>query len=380
MDNEYKKKNTSKIKTAVFFLVIGSVIAYFSMIVYKNFIILSVSPREVAPKEHLCDDEQRTISVFEQTSPSVVYIATSQRVRDFWNRNIFSVPKGAGSGFVWDVHGHIVTNFHVIEGASEATVWLNNGQSYKASLVGASPEHDLAVLKIFVAFSSPPPVKIGSSHDLKVGQKVFAIGNPFGLDYTLTSGIVSALDRTLDLDGGLAIEHLIQTDAAINPGNSGGPLLDSSGRLIGITTAIYSPSGAYAGIGFAVPVDTINRVVPPIISSGKYIRPSMGIIVDEGLNNFIIERFGIEGVAVLDVQKDSPAFHAGIVGSRIDRNDNVILGDVVVSVDGKKVRSLSNLFAILDEHQVGDKVTLGIIRNQNKMEVELVLVDTLPDK
>lgn len=373
MDNEYKNKNTSKIKTAVFFLVIGSAIAYLSMIVYKNFIIFSASPREAAPKEHLCDDEQRTIAVFEQTSPSVVYIATSQRVRDFWNRNVFSVPKGAGSGFVWDAHGHIVTNFHVIEGASEATVWLNNGQSYKASLVGASPEHDLAVLKIFVAFNSPPPLKIGSSHDLKVGQKVFAIGNPFGLDYTLTSGIVSALNRTLDLEGGLAIEHLIQTDAAINPGNSGGPLLDSSGRLIGITTAIYSPSGAYAGIGFAVPVDTINRVVPSIISSGKYIRPSIGIIVDEALNNLITEKFGMEGVAVLDVQKDSPAFHAGIVGSRIDRNDHVVLGDVIVSVDGKKVRSLSNLFALLDEYQVGDKVTLEIIRNQNTIKVEIIL-------
>lgn len=367
MDNEYKNKNTSKITTAVFFLMIG--LAIVSLFI----IIPSASSREVTPREYLCDDEQRTIAVFEQTSPSVVYIATSQRVRDFWNRNIFSVPKGTGSGFVWDMHGHIVTNFHVIEGASEATVWLNNGQSYKASLVGASPEHDLAVLKIFVAFNSPPPLKIGSSHDLKVGQKVFAIGNPFGLDYTLTSGIVSALNRTLDLEGGLAIEHLIQTDAAINPGNSGGPLLDSSGRLIGITTAIYSPSGAYAGIGFAVPVDTINRVVPSIISSGKYIRPSIGIIVDEALNNLITEKFGMEGVAVLDVQKDSPAFHAGIVGSRIDRNDHVVLGDVIVSVDGKKVRSLSNLFALLDEYQVGDKVTLEIIRNQNTIKVEIIL-------
>ena len=191
-------------------------------------------------------------------------------MRDLWTRNVYSVPRGTGSGFVWDDAGDIVTNYHVLQGAAQASVKLADGRSYEAALVGASREHDIAVLRIGVGFKRPPPVPVGTSHDLRVGQKVFAIGNPFGLDWTLTSGIVSALDRSLSGDGDdPAIDHLIQTDAAINPGNSGGPLLDSAGRLIGINTAIYSPSGASAGIGFAVPVDTIMRVVPELIREGE---------------------------------------------------------------------------------------------------------------
>jgi S1-C subfamily serine protease len=226
--------------------------------------------RAITPRGDLAGDEKATIALFEKSRSSVVYISTSQLVEDVWSRNVFSVPRGTGSGFIWDDAGHVVTNFHVIQGASEATIRLADGRKFRAALVGASPGHDIAVLKIGVGFRAPAPIPVGTSADLKVGQKVFAIGNPFGLDWTLTTGIVSALDRALpDQNGGPGIEHLIQTDAAINPGNSGGPLLDSSGRLIGMNTMIYSPSGASAGIGFAVPVDTVMRLVPLIIRDGN---------------------------------------------------------------------------------------------------------------
>lgn len=223
-----------------------------------------VAPRTVTPRGDLAGDERATIALFEAARGSVVSISTAQLVEDVWSQNVFSVPQGTGSGIIWDDQGDILTNFHVIAGASEATVRLADGRKFRASLVGASPDHDIALLRIGVAFHRPPPIPIGTSGDLKVGQKVFAIGNPFGLDWTLTTGIVSALNRNLREPDGHVVQHLIQSDAAINPGNSGGPLLDSSGRLIGMNTAIYSPSGASAGIGFAVPVDTIMQVVPQL--------------------------------------------------------------------------------------------------------------------
>ncbi len=224
------------------------------------------TPRTVTPRGDLGRDEQATIHLFENARGSVVSISTAHLVEDVWSQNVYSVPQGTGSGIIWDNAGHVLTNFHVIQGASEATIRLADGRKFRASLVGVSPDHDIAVLRIGVAFRRPPPIPIGTSHDLKVGQRVFAIGNPFGLDWTLTTGIVSALDRSLRASTGSGgVQHLIQTDAAINPGNSGGPLLDSSGRLIGMNTAIYSPSGASAGIGFAVPVDTIMDVVPQLI-------------------------------------------------------------------------------------------------------------------
>ena len=269
-------------------------------------------PRLVTPRGDPAADEQSMIELFEHSRDSVVFISTRQQVQDLWTRNIFSVPRGTGSGFIWDDRGHVVTNFHVVQGASEATVRLADGRDYKAALVGASPAHDIAVLRIGVGFKGPPPVPVGESAGLKVGQKVFAIGNPFGLDYTLTSGLVSALDRTLAGEGGVPIEHLIQTDAAINPGNSGGPLLDSAGRLIGINTAIYSPSGAYAGIGFAVPVDTVNRVVPQLVAHGQYLRPSLGIAVDADINRVVTQQLGVAGVVVVKVQPGTAAKAAGI--------------------------------------------------------------------
>ncbi|HHM06027.1 MAG TPA: PDZ domain-containing protein [Gammaproteobacteria bacterium] len=334
---------------------------------------LTAEPRAVTPRGDLAADEQSTIEIFEQASPSVVFISTRKRVRDFWTRNIFTVPKGTGSGFVWDDLGHVVTNHHVIAGASEAVVRLNDGRSYKAVLVGASPAHDLAVLRINVAFDRPPPVPIGTSADLKVGQKVFAIGNPFGLDYTLTGGLVSALNRSLTEENGARIDKLIQTDAAINPGNSGGPLLDSAGRLIGINTAIYSPSGAYAGIGFAVPVDTVNRVVPRLIAQGRYIRPSLGVAVDEDLNKILTARLGVRGVAVLKVYPGSAAERAGLRETRVDRSGQVIPGDVILAVDGHPVASVAALLTQLDAYRVGDRVTLRIWRSGRERDVAVTL-------
>jgi S1-C subfamily serine protease len=330
------------------------------------------TPRIVTPRGDLAEDERGTIALFEQAKASVVYITTRERVVDPWTRNLFSIPKGTGSGFIWDDQGHVVTNYHVVSNASEARVRLSDGRDYKAALVGASPAHDLAVLRIGVAFDRPPAVLIGTSQDLKVGQKVFAIGNPFGLDWTLTAGIVSALDRSLPSDQGGVIQHLIQTDAAINPGNSGGPLLDSASRLIGINTAIFSPSGAYAGIGFAVPVDTVNRVVPELVGGGKYIRPALGIEVDEELNRRVTEDLGVEGVLVLRVTPGSAAEAAGMRGARMDES-GITPGDLIVSIGGQPVDGVGKLLGLLDDHRVGEAIRVGVLREGGETELTVTL-------
>jgi S1-C subfamily serine protease len=318
------------------------------------------APRAVTPRGPLTAEEQKNIDVFETWKGSVVYISTSERVVDFWTRNVMSVPRGTGSGFVWDEQGHIVTNVHVIAGAAEATVKLADGRDYAATLVGASEAHDIAVLSIRAAGKPLKPVAIGSSHDLRVGQQVFAIGNPFGLDWSLTTGIVSALDRSLDNESGGVNRHLIQTDAAINPGNSGGPLLDSAGRLIGINTAIYSPSGASAGVGFAVPVDTVNRVVPELIARGHYSPPGLDIETDDMLSRAIARELGVEGVAVL---RGAAPFR----GARLGARNTVVPGDVILSVEGKEVATSAQLTAILDDYKVGDTVHLVVWREGRRV-------------
>jgi S1-C subfamily serine protease len=302
----------------------------------------------------------------------VVFISTRTRVRDIWSRNVLSVPRGTGSGFIWDEAGHVVTNLHVIAGASEATIKLSDGRDYRASLVGASPAHDIAVLRIGVEYKRPHPVPVGSSHDLQVGQKVFAIGNPFGLDWTLTSGIVSALNRSIDADNGATIDHLIQTDAAVNPGNSGGPLLDSAGRLIGINTAIYSPSGASAGIGFAVPVDTVNRVVPQLIRHGKTIQPTLDIRLDEELNRRLTELLRLRGVVVLRTSS-TRAPPGGLRETTITRDGSVALGDVITAVDGKPVTSVAQLLARLDDFRPGDTVDITVLRQGRSTTLPITL-------
>ena len=339
----------------------------------RQFVRLDAEPRVVAARGDLAPDERATIEIFEQTSPSVVFITTRQRVVNLWTRNITSVRRGSGSGFFWDDLGHVVTNNHVIEGGSEAIISLNDGRSYRAVLVGRSPAHDLAVLRINVPFDRRPAIPLGTSADLRVGQTVFAIGNPFGLDYSLSSGLVSALDRSIEDDDGGTIEHLIQTDAAINPGNSGGPLLDSAGRLIGINTAIYSPSGAYAGIGFAVPVDTVNRVVPQLIAEGRYVRPSLGISVDEDVNRVIARRLGVDGVAVLRVEEGSGADVAGLQPFGVDRDGDVVAGDIIVAIDDKETGSVSTLLSVLDGYNIGDEVSVTVRRNGGELTVRVTL-------
>jgi S1-C subfamily serine protease len=231
-----------------------------------------VPTRPVTPRGPLAADELANIEVFKRLSPSVVHITTLEVARDFFSRSVQQVPRGTGTGFVWDSQGHVVTNFHVIQGGDAARVTLADQSTHRATLVGAFPDRDLAVLKINLPRERLHPIPVGTSRDLQVGQKVYAIGNPFGLDQTLTTGIVSALNREIDSVNQRTIRGVIQTDAAINPGNSGGPLLDSAGRLIGVNTAIYSPSGGSAGIGFAIPVDEVNRIVPRLIKEGRITR------------------------------------------------------------------------------------------------------------
>jgi len=330
-------------------------------------------PRSIAPRGPLAPDEQQTIGIFQRASPSVVYITTVQHVRELFSRNVMRVPQGTGSGFIWDDHGHIVTNFHVIQGAQEALVTLADQRSFPASLVGASPDHDLAVLHIDLPADGPRPLPIGTSADLQVGQNVYAIGNPFGLDHTLTTGVISALNRSIDDENGGTIENLIQTDAAINPGNSGGPLIDSSGRLIGINAMIYSPSGAYAGVGFAVPVDTVNRIVPKLITNGGYERPTIGISALDEISRRLLSNANYTGIVVLQVVTGSPADRAGLKPAQSNGGRRVTLGDVIVAIDGKPVKSGNELVSALDKHELGDKVTLTVRRGQESRDVTLTL-------
>jgi S1-C subfamily serine protease len=331
----------------------------------------AAEPRAVAGRSNLDPDERRTIELFRTASASVVYITTQARGIDFWTRNVFEVPQGTGSGFLWDDRGHVVTNFHVVQNADTAKVTVGD-QEYEASSVGYAPEHDLAVLRIRAPREKLVPIRVGTSADLQVGQKVFAIGNPFGLDHTLTTGIVSALGRTIQSVANTPIDDAIQTDAAINPGNSGGPLLDSSGRLIGVNTAIYSPSGASAGIGFAVPVDTVNRIVPQLVAHGQVIRPQLGVSLDDRLSALVTRRIGVEGVLIREVTEGSGAAAAGLRGSQL-RGGVVVPGDVIQEIDGKPVRTQNELLARLSNYKAGDTVSLVVWREGKARKVSVRL-------
>jgi len=332
----------------------------------------AVADRAVTPRSDLDADERSTIALFHKASKSVVFITTTTRQVDFWTRNVFEVPQGSGSGFVWDESGHIVTNFHVVQGAASAKITLGETE-YDADAVGVAPDQDLAVLKIRAARGNLAPIAIGTSADLQAGQKVYAIGNPFGLDHSLTTGIVSALGRTIQSVTNRPIDGVIQTDAAINPGNSGGPLLDSAGRLIGVNTAIYSPSGASAGIGFAVPVDTVSRIVPELIAHGKVARPRLGVeLADTSLNDLVTRRLEVEGVMLQRVYPDMPAASAGLRGTRRDR-DGIIPGDIVQEIDGKKVTTRDELLGRLGNYRPGDNVTLTIWRDRQTLKVRVTL-------
>ncbi len=318
----------------------------------------------------LSSEEKSTIRLFEKAAPSVVYITTLARQRDYFSTNITEVPRGTGSGFVWDKSGHIITNYHVVQTVAEkgdkATVTFSDRSTWDAELVGIAPEKDLAVLKISASAESLRPIPIGNSERLRVGQTTYAIGNPFGLDQTLTTGIVSALGREIQSIGGVTIQDVIQTDAAINPGNSGGPLLNSAGQLIGVNTAIYSPSGAYAGIGFSIPVDAVKWVVPDLIQYGRINRPTLGIYPAR-------QQLNVEGVLIMGVVENSGAAKAGLKGTLRDKYGRIELGDIITGLDNSKIKNYSDLILALEKHKPGETVTITILREDKEKKVDVVL-------
>lgn len=320
------------------------------------------------------EDERNTVAVFEAAGPATVFVTQSQTVRNRFTARVDQIPAGSGSGFIWDRDGHVVTNFHVVAQGHSFTVALDDGKVFTARLVGGDPNRDIAVLKIEGKDRDLTPVSLPPSEQhLVVGQKALAIGNPFGLDHSLTVGVVSALDREVVGFGGVTIRDMIQTDASINPGNSGGPLLDSAGRLIGMNTMIFSKSGSSAGIGFAVPVSTIRRLVPEIIQFGSPRRAGLGI---EIVGDHIARRAGIQGVAIQEVRPDGPAAKAGLHGLSV-QGDQVVLGDVIVGIDDYPVENFDDLFNALDHFEPGDSVGVKVRRAGEifVIPVELTLLE-----
>jgi S1-C subfamily serine protease len=331
-------------------------------------------PRPVAPRGALGAEELNNIAVFKAASPSVVNITALAVGRDFFSMNVQQVPRGTGTGFVWDDRGHIVTNFHVIQGADAARVTLSDQTSHRAQLVGVFPDRDIAVLRIEAPKAKLPPMPLGASRDLQVGQRVYAIGNPFGLDQTLTTGIVSALNREIESVTRRTIRGAIQTDAAINPGNSGGPLLDSAGRVIGVNTAIYSPSGASAGIGFAIPIDEVNRIVPRLIRDGRMVRPALGVTAGpEGMTRALnLPR----GVPVVRVAPNGPAQAAGVQPFTRGAEGGIVAGDVITAVNDDAVADFDDMLTALERYNPGDKATLTLWRAGKTRKVTVTLTES----
>lgn len=332
-------------------------------------------PAPALPASARTEDERNTIDVFARVAPSTVFVTQKRVVIDTFRRQALEVESGSGSGFIWDRQGHVVTNWHVIRGAKTLTVTLLDRGTYPARVIGSEPRKDIAVLAIEAPARALVPVILPRERTrIEVGQKAIAIGNPFGLDHTLTTGTVSALGREVEGAGGVTIKGMVQTDAAINPGNSGGPLLDSSGQLIGMNTMIYSQSGAWAGIGFAVPVETVRRVVPQLIEYGRVREVGLGVIVDpEGR----IERAaGVRGVAIVAIQSETPAAKTPLQGIR-ETPRGFVLGDVIVAVGGHQVPDYDALYNALDGHKPGDRVKLRTVYegHRREFEIELVLVE-----
>jgi len=319
------------------------------------------------------EDEANSTEIFRKASPAVVFVTNKALRRDMFSLNVHEIPRGSGTGFVWDSSGLIVTNYHVIAGAHRLTVTLQDQTEFEAEVIGVAPEKDLAVLRIENPPESLTRLPVGDSSELSVGRKVLAIGNPFGLDTTLTTGVVSALGREIRAPGNRTIRGVIQTDAAINPGNSGGPLLNSLGQLVGVNTAIYSPSGASAGIGFAIPVNTVKEVVPQLISYGRMLRPIMGL---ELASDRWIRRYRIEGLPVVRVFQGLPAEQAGIRGAYRNARGEILLGDVIVAVDGKPVRSNDDYLSLLEARQPGDTVTVALRHGDQQREVSVTLTES----
>jgi S1-C subfamily serine protease len=330
----------------------------------------SAQAGEIA-REDLTDEEIKNIRLFQEAAPSVCFITTTNLRTDIFTRNVTEIPLGTGSGFVWDRNGNIVTNYHVIQGADRAQVTLADGSSWPATLVGTAPEKDLAVLKIKADRSTLTPIPVGASRNLLVGQVVYAIGNPFGLDQTLTKGIISALGREIESVARIPIRDVIQTDAAINPGNSGGPLLDSSGRLIGVNTAIYSPSGASAGIGFSIPVDEVHWVVPELIAYGEIRRPTLGVTL---VPQTYYRNLGIEkGALIYRVTPGSAAEKAGLQPTRQTQQGRLYLGDIIVKIGSETINEANDVQLALEKYKPGDRVTVEFIRDEQRQTTMLTL-------
>lgn len=331
----------------------------------------SAQPRAVVTTGNRTAEERENIHIYEAVSPSVAQVTSLAEASDDNGLNVQEVPEGVGSGFVWDTEGHIVTNFHVVDNADGAQVTLADHSTYAAQSVWADPDHDIAVLWIKAPKDRLHPVTVGTSHDLKVGQIVYALGDPFGLALTMTTGIVSALGREIHAKNGREIHGVIQISAPINPGNSGGPLLDSAGRLIGMNTAIVSPSGAFAGIGFAIPVDEVNQYVPELIRHGKIVRPRLGVQVAE---DQLAQQMGVEkGVLILKVLPDSAAEAAHLQSTRRGSNGEIQLGDVILAIDGNEINSAEDLNNVLEKHHIGDTVQLNILRDGKEQNVAVTL-------
>ncbi|KAG2485564.1 hypothetical protein HYH03_015729 [Edaphochlamys debaryana] len=399
-----------------------------------------VVPGTAVGRPRLTQEEQLTIDIFKKSTPSVVNVTNLAIKRDAFTTNLLELPQGQGSGFIWDTNGHVVTNYHVIQDASDIKVTLSDGEEFSAKVVGVDPDKDIAVLQIGslgpgpeatgdgaekpqkllggapegpgraqagpeggaiesdlavtterdkavpIVAAVPPPTQASkidapplalcsSSADLVVGQKVYAIGNPFGLDHTLTTGVVSGTGREIQSISGRPIQDVIQTDAAINPGNSGGPLLDSGGCLIGINTAIYSPTGANNGVGFAIPVDIVRGSVTQIITYGKVTRPVLGISFAPDQSS---EALGIKGILVLSAREGGPAWKAGLQGSKRDEYGRLVLGDIITAVNGSKIKTSSDLYRVLDKSDVGDTLKMTILRENSTLEVDVTLEANTP--
>lgn len=380
MDNHYDNQRSSSSSTLWAYMLLLAVVAF---LIWRFWPGIehgvfrerggdkTAAPRVVTPRGSLAEDEKSTIALFKAAAPSVVNVTNLSVYRDRFSLNVQRVPHGTGSGFVWDEKGRIVTNYHVIKGASAIQVTLADHSTWDVYQAKYDADKDLAVLWTDAPADRLQPLPLGESSKLQVGQKVFAIGNPFGLDQTLTTGIISALNREIEAETGQTIKGMIQTDAAINPGNSGGPLLDSAGLLIGVNTAILSPSGSSAGIGFAIPVDEVNRVVPRLIRFEKSARPSLGITPAP---DQWARQMGIKGVIILDVTPNGPAAKAGLRPTRRDDFGRIRWGDVITAIDDHAVSASKEYFSVLEEnYEIGQQVTVTYERGDEENKVKLTL-------
>lgn len=378
--NDFRPNSAQRGHFSIFGVLVGALLATLAIEAAAGPLGLFAGPlldpaaraRPVEEPLKLTDAEQMQVSLFQKASNAVVHIETTELRRGFFQQMAHEYPQGSGTGFVWDERGYIVTNYHVVRNAKRILVSANDFRKVEAELVGADPVTDLAVVKITSPLGKLPTLPVGSSSDLMVGQNVYAIGNPFGLDQTLTTGIISGLDRVMRSIIGTPIHNVIQTDAAINPGNSGGPLLDSGGRLIGVNTAIHSPSGASAGIGFAVPVDTVNRVVPQIMANGAPARPTLGVYLAP---DRWTRAQGIRGVVLSQVSEEGPAHEAGIRGLSEDSSGRILLGDVVTAINGVEVNTENGFRLQLTSYPPGETVTLTLLRKGVEEFVRVTLAE-----